>query len=178
MDSHRGAARARRSLRWRKQSPWCRLGSSVGFRQPEWRRGQLGSSPPRLDQQHHRRYRHRRCLQLREHLLLLLGRGWYQSARLILHLSQPIVLAENATFSSSGNLCLPLSLPAGYVSGSRATLYVEASGDHETVSSCAGMSSLPAMIKCRANPLHYRGRSHPDFELGERNCDGARPGCR
>ncbi|ORY80690.1 hypothetical protein BCR35DRAFT_341471 [Leucosporidium creatinivorum] len=57
--------------------------------------------------------------------------------------SFPIVLAENATFSSSGNLCLPISLPAGYVSGSRATLYVEASGDDETISSCAEVVLIP-----------------------------------
>lgn len=59
-------------------------------------------------------------------------------ADLSLNPRQPIVLSEGAAFSESGNLCLPVNLPASYVSGSRATLYVEAMGDGETVSSCAG----------------------------------------
>ncbi|GAA5916752.1 hypothetical protein JCM6882_003046 [Rhodosporidiobolus microsporus] len=55
-----------------------------------------------------------------------------------------INLLEGATFSSSGNLCLPLTLPTGFVTGSRATLYVEATGEGETVSSCAEVVLVPA----------------------------------
>lgn len=55
-------------------------------------------------------------------------------------LPQTQVLSESATFSSSGNLCLPITFPAEYITGARATLYVEATGEGETVSSCAGAS--------------------------------------
>ncbi|BGP42549.1 hypothetical protein JCM10450v2_006653 [Rhodotorula kratochvilovae] len=58
--------------------------------------------------------------------------------------SFPIVLSEGASFSSSGNLCLPVALPTNYTSGARATLYVEATGEGETVSSCAEVVLVPA----------------------------------
>ncbi|GAA5896584.1 hypothetical protein JCM8208_004239 [Rhodotorula glutinis] len=58
--------------------------------------------------------------------------------------SFPTVLSEGAAFSSSGNLCLPVSLPTDLPTGSRATLFVEATGDGETVSSCAEVVLVPA----------------------------------
>ncbi|KAM0753684.1 hypothetical protein T439DRAFT_322573 [Meredithblackwellia eburnea MCA 4105] len=62
--------------------------------------------------------------------------------------SFPIVLAGNATFSSSGNLCLPVNIPGTYVTGSRATLFVEASGGehNEAVSACAELVLVPTNV--------------------------------
>ncbi|GAA6018208.1 hypothetical protein JCM10207_002867 [Rhodosporidiobolus poonsookiae] len=56
----------------------------------------------------------------------------------------PIVLSEGATFSSSGNLCLPLNLPTNYTAGAHATIYVAAVDGSETVSSCAEVNLVPA----------------------------------
>ncbi|GAA5836649.1 hypothetical protein JCM9279_000454 [Rhodotorula babjevae] len=58
--------------------------------------------------------------------------------------SFPTVLSQGAAFSSSGNLCLPVSLPTDLPTGTRATLFVEATGDGETVSSCAEVVLVPA----------------------------------
>ncbi|GAA5934121.1 hypothetical protein JCM3775_002880 [Rhodotorula graminis] len=58
--------------------------------------------------------------------------------------SFPTVLSQGATFSSSGNLCLPVTLPTDLATGTRATLLVEATGDGETVSSCAEVVLVPA----------------------------------
>ncbi|GAA5995874.1 uncharacterized protein JCM10292_004799 [Rhodotorula paludigena] len=58
--------------------------------------------------------------------------------------SFPIVLSEGATFSSSGNLCLPVFLPDNVTTGARGTVYVEVNGDDGTLSSCAEVSLVPA----------------------------------
>lgn len=58
--------------------------------------------------------------------------------------SQPLVLSEGASFSSSGNLCLPVTLPTDLPTGTRATLFVEATGEDESVSSCAEVVLVPA----------------------------------
>ncbi|GAA5824443.1 hypothetical protein JCM11251_000423 [Rhodosporidiobolus azoricus] len=57
-----------------------------------------------------------------------------------------INLSEGATVPESGNLCLPINLPNSnvFVVGSKATLYVEATGEGETVSSCAEVVLVPA----------------------------------
>ncbi|TNY21114.1 hypothetical protein DMC30DRAFT_332771, partial [Rhodotorula diobovata] len=57
--------------------------------------------------------------------------------------SFPLVLSEGASFSSSGNLCLPVTLPTDLPTGTRATLFVEATGEDESVSSCAEVVLVP-----------------------------------
>ncbi|GAA6034482.1 hypothetical protein JCM8097_005351 [Rhodosporidiobolus ruineniae] len=75
--------------------------------------------------------------------------------------SFPIVLSEGATFSESGNLCLPINLPTNYTSGAHATLYAEATGDGETVSSCAEVVLVPADSGASAVSQHGSSVSNP-----------------
>ncbi|BGP17102.1 hypothetical protein JCM10213_003881 [Rhodosporidiobolus nylandii] len=104
--------------------------------------------------------------------------------------SFPITLSEGAAFSSSGNLCLPLNLPTNYVPGSKATLYVEATGDDETVNLVPANTSAALVIdhgspvvnpETGGNYTHYEfycsNGTVPALDTCSCHCDGDHEHC-